>query len=133
MNAIGNKPGANNHPSAEKAIGYIAVPYRELVKLEEARVSLYEIFEKEIAQDIALQMTIHNRVTGQMWQVANTKSWSEPGYLHCSDQEKEGGKIPEDGWYWVKRAEGAWHIEQLSEGYHFCGTTKVLGPLVEPN
>lgn len=51
---------------------YVIVPKSELVKLEEARVALYDIIDPmTIDSQIRLQ-----RITDPMWRIAN-KKWEE--------------------------------------------------------
>ncbi|MCG7932954.1 MAG: hypothetical protein N0E44_23360 [Candidatus Thiodiazotropha lotti] len=49
--------------------GYVAVPVRELEKLEQARKDIYEHLGEH-----ARELMLHS-LTEQMWKVANTKKW----------------------------------------------------------
>jgi hypothetical protein len=57
----------NESPSASAE--YVAVPVRELIKLEQSRKDIY----KHLGEHVGTVM-LHN-LTEQMWKVANTKKW----------------------------------------------------------
>lgn len=59
-------------PSSASPTCSIAVPVAELQKLEEAREQLYEFLDDKLAERDMIGLA---NITGQMWRVANTKSW----------------------------------------------------------
>ena len=52
---------------------YVLVPKSELLKLEEARKQLYKLLGKQL-DDVYFHAAFTS-ITGQIWDVANTKDW----------------------------------------------------------
>jgi len=50
----------------------VCVPVKELQKLEQARIDLYEYLAPLLGEHTLLSLT---NITGQIWKVANTKKW----------------------------------------------------------
>ena len=65
------KPLANQSGHEEDGDKCVLVPVRELKKLEQARVSLYE----HLSVHVGAQML--SNLTEQIWRVANTRNWSK--------------------------------------------------------
>lgn len=55
-----------------RALEDVAVPVSELKKLEQAREQLYDYLTTVLTEAQMLGLT---SITGQIWKVANTKSW----------------------------------------------------------
>lgn len=56
---------------------YVLVPVKELQKLEESRVLLYDFLEKEGTFENTDKVCTILNLTQQVWRVANTRKWVE--------------------------------------------------------
>lgn len=69
-----SEPSPGTSSAATTTEGYVVVPIAELVKLEQARLQLYDYFSHRLSQG---DLLILPNITGQIWRVANMRDWGD--------------------------------------------------------